>query len=606
MDQTMKGTASSRTLDNATASVSATGTRFRMGFLLSSVLTAILIFAAGCGKSPASARKELAQLNKDYSPIDFLMSVAKGDRVAVELFIKAGMDLNVQDSDKGLTALIVACAKGHKEIAGLLLNHGANVNPHSSDGNTALMVAAGSGEIEILRLLLAKGADANAQNDAGSSPLMFAAGHGKLDCVKALIDAHVTLEATNRDGDTAVDYAREGGHDAVLQLLRDAGARMVTKVTELEVLNISRLEQNGVDAVYAPFRQGEPERGLAQAKDFLSTTASHMRMEHPEWTPELQAKHIRVLGDKVAKAAKMAMYTRTTMSDNYSRGQFDAAKEEKVWTEILSGISKATEAVVITIDVNARRPDGTTALMSAEDAEMAKAAILKGAKLDAADNTGMTALHHAAWNRKSDVAKLLLENGANVAAKSANGMTAIMYAGNAAVAELLLARGAKLEASDDGGTTPLQYAVWHGGLDVVKVLLEHGANVAAKSTNGMTAIMYAGNAAVAEFLLSAGSRLDEVGPQGATPMDAAAAHDFADVVGFFLSKGATIDATNVNGRTALMIAARNGGTNAVRVLLDKGADKSIVDKDGMTALSYATRERHEGIVLLLKQVGAQH
>ena len=76
-------------------------------------------------------------------------------------------------------------------------------------------------------------------------------------------------------------------------------------------------------------------------------------------------------------------------------------------------------------------------------------------------------LVNAARRGHEAVTKLLLENGANVAATDANGKTALMYAatgGSEAVTKLLLDHGADVAATDIDGTTALTNAAlgWQG------------------------------------------------------------------------------------------------------------------------------------------------
>jgi ankyrin repeat protein len=53
---------------------------------------------------------------------------------------------------------MIACYKGHLEIAKYLIGLGANVNRKSVKGNTALHDCAESGSLQIMKLLLAHGA----------------------------------------------------------------------------------------------------------------------------------------------------------------------------------------------------------------------------------------------------------------------------------------------------------------------------------------------------------------------------------------------------------------------------------------------------------------
>ena len=71
-----------------------------------------------------------------------------------------------------------------------------------------------------------------------------------------------------------------------------------------------------------------------------------------------------------------------------------------------------------------------------------------------------TALHYAAIWGKLQLAKLLLEFGADV--------NAIAYENN------------------HEQTSPIVLAAWEGGLDMMKLLLEHGADPNSKSSNGVT------------------------------------------------------------------------------------------------------------------------
>ena len=90
------------------------------------------------------------------------------------------------------------------------------------------------------------------------------------------------------------------------------------------------------------------------------------------------------------------------------------------------------------------------------------------------------------------MAKLLLEKGADVAAASNSGTTALMCAavgGHEAVAQLLLQHGADVAAAKNGGETALMLAALGGHEAVAQLLLQHGADVAAASNEDVTVAM---------------------------------------------------------------------------------------------------------------------
>jgi len=78
-----------------------------------------------------------------------------------------------------------------------------------------------------------------------------------------------------------------------------------------------------------------------------------------------------------------------------------------------------------------------------------------------------------------DVTSSLIELGADIEAKSANGYTPLHWAAwinSLDVARLLLDRGAEVDAKDDDGWTPLNATTFDKSLDVARLLLDHGAN----------------------------------------------------------------------------------------------------------------------------------
>lgn len=69
------------------------------------------------------------------------------------------MIVDIEVSNRhGHTCLMIACYKGHYQIAQYLLGLGANVNRKSVKGNTALHDCAESGSLNILKMLIEHGA----------------------------------------------------------------------------------------------------------------------------------------------------------------------------------------------------------------------------------------------------------------------------------------------------------------------------------------------------------------------------------------------------------------------------------------------------------------
>jgi uncharacterized protein len=101
---------------------------------------------------------------------------------------------------------------------------------------------------------------------------------------------------------------------------------------------------------------------------------------------------------------------------------------------------------------------------------------------------GWTPLHLASFFGELEVAKGLLNRGAEVDSRSSNAMEntplhAAAAGGNIEMLELLLGRGADANARQRGGWTALHAAAQSGNLRIAEVLLEHGAAADIRADN---------------------------------------------------------------------------------------------------------------------------
>ena len=157
--------------------------------------------------------------------------------------------------------------------------------------------------------------------------------------------------------------------------------------------------------------------------------------------------------------------------------------------------------------VGASRPGGLadpvkplSAAVARRDEAMVHLLLARGARADDAgsDDDGRPArspLHYAARERQPALAKLLLEGGALVDARDADGATPLHLAtwhGSADVAELLVQAGAPLDAADGRGRTPL-HAVAENADDLAAAafLCARGANAGGKDQEGKTPLALA-------------------------------------------------------------------------------------------------------------------
>lgn len=139
----------------------------------------------------------------------------------------------------------------------------------------------------------------------------------------------------------------------------------------------------------------------------------------------------------------------------------------------------------------------------------------RGADPDAREenNPSRPALVIAAEEDYPEIAAALVNRGADVNAKSADGSTALMGAaaeGGLEIIRLLIGRGARINDIDNAGQTALIRAAVDGQAGAVEALVASGADVNIADRGGQTAVMKAlinGHGEIAALLMRRGAKL---------------------------------------------------------------------------------------------------
>jgi ankyrin repeat protein len=128
---------------------------------------------------------------------------------------------------------------------------------------------------------------------------------------------------------------------------------------------------------------------------------------------------------------------------------------------------------------------------------------------------GWTPLHLAAFFGKEEAARLLLNKGAVVNARSTNQMQntplhAAVAGKRTSVAKLLIEHGAAVNSRQHGGWTPLHAAAQNGDVELARELVAGGADVLARAENNQSALDLAltkGQQGMVDFLEANGASL---------------------------------------------------------------------------------------------------
>lgn len=215
--------------------------------------------------------------------------------------------------------------------------------------------------------------------------------------------------------------------------------------------------------------------------------------------------------------------------------------------------------------VNARDKDGETALMIAAGKGMAglvDALIARGAKVNAKDKYGRAPLAHAVL-RTPEIVNALIKAGAKVNAKDDMGHSALRDAAECGSFDVIRAL---LDAGADDLGPALWKAAWLGRSNVAKLLIERGADLKKwGGVSLMNAAIY-GHLDIVGSLIDAGTDVNAKAENGKTALMFAAIGAQAEAVKLLLDAGADVRAADNDGLTALTFAKEGKNPETVRLL----------------------------------------
>ncbi|KAL2864012.1 ankyrin repeat-containing domain protein [Aspergillus lucknowensis] len=515
------------------------------------------------------------------------VAAREGDTEMTRLLLSYGSDVSAPDRQRWTplhraVSPLGDVSAGHLKVIDLLLEAGANVNSANPRGSTPLHVAIRAGKsLELAEHLIKSGADVNAVNGASDTPFSLAALEGNRAFIQRLLDAGADMEAAN--GAYALNIAAGQGHVEVIEFLVDAGLDVnrpdgvhrsplltAAEHNQLDAMRIllqlgadpNFFDRNGRSAVFETMAWDHVEALkllLRAGADVSSPIPNGKFYIHYAVTRGLSVDFVQALLDHGADPQAIDPYYHTVLHNAAYNRQY----------KIVPLLLKAGAAI------EARDSRGDTPLLIAagRNLEVTRELLRGGADANAGKACRQTPLHRCSYATQPELCTLLIEAGADVAAKDHDGRTPLHAAalqGHTDIFEQLLeqynAKDLDYMARDRSGRSILELAAIGGNTGIISMIaglvdINMGVHTAHGKHRGVPALHEAilrNQTEAVACLLGLGADPFMLDVFGRTAADWAALEPSGDVLRELLRHGDTFPATDPAKRTSVLKASVAG------------------------------------------------
>lgn len=159
----------------------------------------------------------------ERQPLHF--ACLRGHRDIADLLLQRGADIDARGNDRA-TPLDDACFKGHKDVVKLLISRGANTQIVDKNLWSPIRTAARYEHLDIIEILLNENpANINKGDSGGETPLHVASRQGSVDIMNLLLERGADIDKPDDDRETPLHSACRTGWESSVRLLLKRGAK---------------------------------------------------------------------------------------------------------------------------------------------------------------------------------------------------------------------------------------------------------------------------------------------------------------------------------------------------------------------------------------------
>lgn len=517
---------------------------------------------------------------KKTTPLN--LSILENNELFFNYLINKGADLTKKDND-GMTPANISVISNNLNFFKYLTDHGIDINsPINNDLDSPLSSACKLGRTDFVKYLTENGADLNYRDKYGYTPLH----NGILyeNIIKILTDKGANPNLRNSNYDTPLHIAYNTNKIKSAEYLINAGAYLLENIYSETPLQIAEKDNN---------------------TEFISLLKKAIPLVLPEYFQKIKDGNTEFVRNHLSEYKDF--------TDNDGNSGLDYA--------IIYRQNEIFSLLTDQCDINKKNIGKITPLMfasSANDLNMCKKLIEKGADVNSANVKGISPIISSVINKNYGMTELFAKAGADLNVKDINSVSLLCYAYKYANTDIIsyLTNRSDINYLDNDGNSPVYYLLKDNDKnliienlnnylkikddrnfynlnhqsplhiaclnnldkDIIDLLITE-ENINTKDYFGYTPIVYGtinGNYDTVNLLINRNAQIFST--KELNLLHLCLYNYNKDLFNLLLNKEKDINSVSKQG-TPLNIALENNNYEAAKILIEKGADINLYGND---------------------------